>query len=89
MGDMMLERAAKALDPDAWADGYIPIWPTRARRQEAARQKVRAVIASLREPSEAIVAIGRDRANWLYKDEADETWRAMIGTILQEPKANV
>ena len=79
MPNEMMDRAVDIVKDTMDAHGY-DCYP------ETAVAIARAVIASLIEPSKAVVAIGRDCSAWLYPDEVDDMWRAMVDAILEEGK---
>jgi len=71
----MIERAARAL----WEMGDAGVW-------EDWIPEVRAVLAAIREPSEAMIAAGEQAP--CHDDKGDEStpvWQAMIDAALNPP----
>jgi len=78
--DDMIERIAGIIDPNAWDNPpQSKLW---ANRREVARGKARAVLAVMREPSEAMKLAGCDtlisnkRKSWAMA--AGDAYTAMI-----------
>ena len=73
----LVDRAARIIDPQFDSFGHLGADYVR-RYQDETRAKVRAVLAAMREPTEAMVRAGyQGAANALGKEE-EATWRAMI-----------
>lgn len=89
----MVERVARAIDPQAFDGRYPTTYPPQniiardrflagERRQKKARKQARAVLAALREPTEAMIAAA-DNLNpgsgLPYEPGSPaQVWRAMI-----------
>lgn len=82
-----LEKAAKAI---ATAEGHYPWDAFRTDYHEACFEKARAVLMAVREPEDAIRAIGRkahDASEWGGNRREGDCFTAMIDAILnEEPK---
>lgn len=92
MSDNMVERVARAIDPDEWAliDNKTAVtYDARG----LSLQRARAAIAAMREPTEAM-ADAPARAGvyagdyTMHAGEATEAWQAMIDAALAAPDAS-
>jgi len=90
--DSMIERVARAIDPEIWAvDAPIPTRSAtidfHARRQESCRV-ARAAIEAMREPTDAITcAIADASPSYTMKDTRIRIWEAAIDAALNEQVA--
>lgn len=82
-----LERAARTIDPQAWADDVY--WPSHSRtwRRDMSMHSARAALLSLREPDEAMLeAMGNAGLDASEKRDVEiAIYQAAIDTILAEP----
>jgi hypothetical protein len=92
MNDMM-ERVARAIDPERWAQiDHMPV-ADRARPVLIAAEKMRAsaAIEAMREPTEAMTKAaervevrGADLHDFAAFDCAPDVWKAMIDAALKD-----
>lgn len=74
----MVERVARVLDPDAWADEF-PSMGT-IRKREATIDKARAAIEAMREPTLDMISQGFEaiRMEEKWPTMLDRVWRPMV-----------
>ncbi|MEP0149994.1 hypothetical protein [Roseibium sp.] len=90
MAETMIERVARAMEPILF--GGLPdgqCGPATARARATAREKARAAIEAMREPTEAMVTIGacrEDQDHDIFEEGhiAREVWLEMIDAALKE-----
>ena len=78
----MVEKVARAIDPNAWNDWYYPE-KQRADWQSFARNRARAAIAAMREPTKAMFEAVATEG---YSDDAIPGWDIMINAALSDPE---
>lgn len=80
MSDSMIERVAKAIDPDAWSAFTWNIWPPRRVCQWRARRAAIRVIEAMREPTDSVIE-GVAIAIWNTKPGSKIHPWASLGSI--------
>ena len=92
------EELARIIDPDCW---HTPAWEDangpgpyqRAEERAESLEKVDAILAALREPSEGMVAaavelpLTKKTGRAMAPMKAVARWQAMIDNLKQEPSA--
>lgn len=85
MADGMIERIARALSPSAFAGGYSSK-NAEGAEQTRARARARAVLAAMREPTEAMreAAMHADYRRGFHDGDYAETFQIMIDAALAD-----
>lgn len=86
MASEMVERVAKAIDPDAFegcSHGSKGPCLMCAEDVDLALYRARAAIEAMREPTEAMGGAGREIDNYVLRT-VESVWQAMIDEALKE-----
>lgn len=79
----MIERVARAMEPDVWASIDGDFWDGKERTRENSLARARAAIAAMREPTPEITARFVRAGHGPYGDvEARAVWQEMIDAAL-------